>query len=128
LSGQKTLDISANVTDGEWTTNAVGGFGAASFSLPGHPKQWVRDLPKLCLIRVLMGTTVLWEGQLEDHLLVMSEGDMHTEIQCFGLGRLLAENSARRIWVKRDLNWTVARTLSNTELFTGSGINCLNQD
>lgn len=107
LPGGISRDITAAV-DGsaDWTTNAVGGFGSFTASLPGYPGEWMRKLPKLTLIRVLCGDTIAWEGQVEDHeLSIDSQGQVSTTLQAFGLARLLGEKSVHRIWSKRDLAW-----------------------
>lgn len=83
-----------------WTTAAVGGFGSFTCSFPGWPSR--RDLPFLGLIRVCLGERVVWEGRIEDVDVSVSESDVKTTVQGFGLRRLLADTSVSRIWVKRD--------------------------
>lgn len=93
-----------------WSTAAVGGFGDATFGLPGKPQEWRRALPFLSVIQIMYGTEVMWEGQVEDLRLAVSGGDSHTEVQAFGLQRLLSETSIRRVWGKRDIAWAPCST------------------
>ncbi len=104
LAPNRTIDVGPVVTSASWTTNALGGFGSASLTILGSPSRWVIDLPKLSLIRITQDETILFEGQIEDHDYAISQGEMSTTVQCFGLARLLSEQSVRRIWSTRDLN------------------------
>lgn len=100
------LELSELVEAATWTTNAVGGFGSCTLTLPGPPDYWQKRLPKLGLVRIDQGASRAWEGQVEDHTLVIGEGDIHTEVQVFGLGRILSEISVRRVWSMRTLPWS----------------------
>lgn len=102
---QKSYDLTPFLTAANWTTNAVGGFGSLSMTLPGGTARWRKELPKLSIVRATYGGTVIWEGQVEDHTLDVAAAGIATTVQCFGLARLLAEASVKRIWSMRDAQW-----------------------
>lgn len=105
ITPQRTLDLTAAVASADWTTNALGGYGSANFALLGEPSDWIPRTPKLSLIRITQDETVLFEGQIEDHEYSRSADEVTTTVQCFGLARLLTEQSVHTIWSKRDMDW-----------------------
>src|SRR5690242_13630709 len=100
-AGRTPYRLTPSVTNLRWTTAAIGGFGSCTFNLPGPPPFWRRELPALSILRVTLDTFVIWEGQVED--LTMSLLDETTQVQCFGLQRLLSLSSVRRIWSQREI-------------------------
>jgi hypothetical protein len=102
--GLKPLRLTPSLESLRFSTAAVGGFGAASFDLPGDMGRWKREIPHLSLVRLVLDTETLWEGQVEDPTLRLAN-DPGAAVQCFGLQRRLDENSVRRVWSKRDLSF-----------------------
>jgi len=100
-----------------WTTTAMGGFGSCTFTLPGPPPFWKREMAYLGMVRLVFDTGVIWEGRVEDISLSMK--DETTSVSCFGLQRLLDDVSVRRVWSMRDLNWQPYPTIADMK--TGAG-------
>lgn len=121
LPDSTVIELTDKVTDANWTTNAIGGFGSASLTMLGHPRVWLRDLPKLSMVRISSDTRTLFEGQVEDHEISLSDGGMGTTIQCFGLARLLSESSVRQIWMKRDMNFVETNVGETGPIFNNTG-------
>lgn len=89
----------------KFTTAAVGGFGSCDFTIVGDRR---RDVPKLAMVRVYLGTALAWEGRVEDHGIAPADDPVTTTVTCFGLQRRLTDVSVRRIWSKRDMPFKVA--------------------
>lgn len=87
----------------KFTTAAVGGFGSCSFNLLGDRR---RDVPKLAMVRIYLGTQLAWEGRIEDHSIQPADDPVTTSVTAYGLQRRLTDISVRRIWSKRDLPLT----------------------
>lgn len=105
--GRTPLDLTPFLGSAvQWTTLAVGGFGACTITLPGDPKRWKREIPELSLLRLTHGTRVLWEGEVEDPGLSYTEGELAYRLTAIGLRSYLERTSVRRLWSKRDLEFT----------------------
>src|SRR6266576_832920 len=86
--GNTPLDLSGSYSGLKWASAAAGGFASCSFTLGGN---WQGKLPPLSLVRVGYGTAVLFEGQVEDLTRSVSDGDVATAVQAFGLRRRLEQ-------------------------------------
>ena len=104
-AGRTPYRLTPNQDSLRWTTAAVGGFGSCTFTLPGPPPFWKREIPHLSMLRIVLDTFVIWEGHVED--ITLSMKDETTSVTCFGLQRLLDLTSVRRIWSKRDIDLQV---------------------
>ena len=102
-AGRDPVDLTRAHENLAWSTNAVGGFGSCSFTLPGI---WRRTkIGHQDLIRVTYGPRILFEGVIEDIGVDVAGDSIQTTIQAFGLARYLDYYSTRRVWSKRDINW-----------------------
>lgn len=118
--GRNPLDLTKYATAKKWASTAVGGFADCSFELGG---DWQQQVPKLSLVRIAVGPDVLFEGQVEDTGLAITDGEVKTKVSAFGLRRRLEQTSVKRIWVKRDINWANTTFVSkNTAVYPGSGL------
>jgi hypothetical protein len=100
--GRQPLDLTSFIDDtARWSTQAVGGFGSCTFSVPGDPGYWKPRIPYLSLLRITEGARVVWEGEVEDVGIGYSSAQLVTRVQAFGKARLL-QASVRRMWSKRD--------------------------
>ena len=102
--GMSPLRLTPSWDTFTFSTSAIGGFADASFRLPGDPARWKREIPHLALVRIVLDTFIIWEGQVEDVGLSLG-GDIGATISCFGLRKRLEETSIRRIWTKREIPW-----------------------
>jgi hypothetical protein len=106
--GLGPLDLSPLVQPGSlnWSTVVPGGFASCAFTLDGDPRQLVKQVPYLSLVRVIGDSgRVLFEGQVEDLAPSISETSASLRIGAYGLQNALKEQSVRVIWSKRDLAW-----------------------
>lgn len=95
-----------------WSSVVPGGFASCSFQLEGDPRQLVKQIPYLSILRVIGDSgRVLFEGQVEDLAPTISETSAGLKIGAFGLQNVLKETTARTFWSKRDLAWTEDRTI-----------------
>jgi hypothetical protein len=104
-----------------FATAAVGGFGDASFAVEGNQ---TRLLTHLARVKIMFGTWVCWDGRIEDVKLSITAKGIQTNVTCFGMQRLLVDNSVRRIWMKRDIDWVASQIGNSAPLFnnnTGGG-------
>jgi hypothetical protein len=106
--GSTPLRLTPSQRSLHWSTAAVGGFGGASFELPGDVGRWKREIPLGGLVRIVLDTFVIWEGQIED--ITIKPADGTASVSCFGLRRKLEEVSVRRIWTQRTLTDWDSRT------------------
>lgn len=86
----------------KWGSVVNGGFADCSFNVDGDQRD---KFIALSIVRLFVGAEIVWEGQLEDPELMLSDGTWQTAVAAFGLQRKFTEQSVRRIWVKRDLDW-----------------------
>lgn len=93
-----------------WTSAAVGGFGDASFSLPG-----IVRLPHLAHVQIVYDSAIVWEGRIEDATLAIAGDTVSSAYTGFGYRRLLEDTSVRRIWSKRDLDWQAVQIAQGTD-------------
>lgn len=123
--GDRTpIDIAAVVQGGiQWTQVVPGGFGSASFNLDGDPRYWRTQIPYLAILR-LVGDSgrLLFEGQVEDIDMTLSETGMSTVVRCFGLQNELKEQSVRRVWSKRDMRWQEYPTIADMKDTVGGAL------
>jgi hypothetical protein len=122
--GRSPLDLTPIAETLRWATAAVGGFADAGFALEGDRR---RDLSVLGMVRISIGAQLLWEGQVEDTVLRLSDTGFTTEVSCYGLRRRLEQTSVKRIWVKRDMSWTSILQGFPAFLLPGASINPQNQ-
>lgn len=101
--GSTTIDLSLDLKSGSWSTVAVGGFADASLTVKGWRTR--TQIPYLSIVRVHYDTTLLYEGRVEDLEWSLADGEITTTLTCFGLQRLLADVSVRRVWSKRAIDW-----------------------
>src|SRR6266508_1499081 len=93
-AGGSASDISGRLDSGpRFSTAAVGGFADCTFTLRGDAR---RQVPYLALVRIMLGSRVLYEGQVEDADPAGTPADLRTTVTCFGLRNLLAETSVQR--------------------------------
>lgn len=92
-----------------------GGFGAGSFAVSGD-QAWKADrlVPKNATVRVMWGTTIAWEGLVEDHSLDALKRT--NTVTCFGKRRLLEGASLKRIWSLRSIPWQAAVPVTGLDL------------
>ena len=102
-AGRTPYRLTPNQDSLRWTTAAIGGFGSCTFTLPGPPPFWKREIPHLGMLRIVLDTFVIWEGRVED--ITLSMKDETTSVTCFGLQRLLDNFTVRRVWSMRDMSW-----------------------
>lgn len=108
----RTLEIAPNVESLRWSSAAVGGFADAAGMLRGLREP----LPHLTRVTILWGSTVLWQGRVEDKSIRMQKRDQGFDVGFTGFGyrRLLEDVSVRRIWSTRDFVWTnLSSSISN---------------
>lgn len=86
-----------------WSTNSLGGFGSAAVQIAG---ERLRDFPYLAEVQITYGTTVLWEGRIEDRGLRMSGPEWNTTVEMFGYWRILETTGVSRAWSIRSFDWT----------------------
>jgi hypothetical protein len=83
----------------------MGGFGSCAFDIPGKPEDLKTRIPYLAPVRLIYDTFLLWEGRVEDIQLAIVDDALGLSVSCFGYQRLLDENTARRIWSQREIDW-----------------------
>lgn len=98
--GFEPVDITRKVTAAQWTSAVPGGFENAVITLPLVLTQKERGL--LGLATIEHDGRVLFEGRVEDAIMRGDKSSVSTDLQCFGLQRLLTDNSLRRIWSVRN--------------------------
>lgn len=76
----------------------------------------------LGMVRFYHGSSLLWEGQLEDKGASFDAKTRTTHARAFGLRRKLDETSVRRIWAKRDLGWSTPPVGAGGKLATTAGL------
>lgn len=123
--GRSALELTALPGTLQWVTAAVGGFAECSFQVPGDQRD---KIPLLSLLRIVWGDEILYEGRIEDYRLDLTGGEMTTTVDCYGLRRRLEQTSVKRIWTKRDLNWTVPTTAQTDQFYTGGSLSVTQQD
>jgi hypothetical protein len=125
--GRSPLDLTPLAETLRWATAAVGGFADAGFTLEGDRR---RDLTVLGMVRISIGSQLLWEGQVEDTILKLGEDGFRTEVSCYGLRRRLEQTSVKRIYVKRDLDsWVNPRGVgAGTQIFPSGAVSVLSAD
>jgi hypothetical protein len=99
VPGGEPQDLTRAVTAANWSSNVPGGFGSASLTIPRMLSQKERGL--LGTITIEYEGRVLFEGRVEDAFSSGSKTSLATELQAFGLQRLLAGTSVRRVWSLR---------------------------
>lgn len=101
--GRDPLDLSGRWQGITWSSNAIGGFGSCTLTLDGlYRRLTVSYLDKII---VTYGESTMFEGRIEDIGVTLTKTGLATQLQAFGLARLLDDNSVRAIWSKRDLGW-----------------------
>ncbi len=96
--GRDIIEITQPIGSLRFTTVAVGGYGSCSFTLPGPPDRWRRDLPDLTVIEVRHGTHVVWQGRIEDRGYEITTDGLAATFTAFGWRRILEHASVQRIW------------------------------
>lgn len=104
IRGGDARELTGEISGVKLSQAAVGGFGSAEFSMAGDKRN---RLGYLGIIKFFHGSSLLWEGQLEDQGVTFDESTRTTHVRAFGLRRKFDETSVRRIWSKRDHNWRV---------------------
>lgn len=99
VPGGEPTDLTRDATAANWTSSVPGGFGAATVTVP-------RVLPLkgrgfLGSLTIEHEGRVLFEGRVEDAFTRGAKGSVQTDLNAFGLQRLLTDNSVRRIWSLR---------------------------
>jgi hypothetical protein len=90
-----------------WSSVVPGGFGSCSFQLRGDPRQLVKQVPYLSIVRVIGDSgAVLFEGQVEDLAPTISDTTAGLKVGAFGLQNILREISLHTIVSKRDMQWS----------------------
>jgi hypothetical protein len=100
--GASPLRPLRGTTELRWSTAAPGGFSSCSFTMPGDQR---RLIPPLTFVQITLGSSVVWEGLVEDRILDVGESHLSTKVNAFGKQRLLALASVRRMWSRRALAW-----------------------
>lgn len=100
--GRRAIELTPIADSVQFATAAVGGFGNASFAVEGNQ---LRLLTHLARIRICYGTATVWHGRIEDPKLRISKDSVQTSVTAFGFQRLLSDNSVRKVWVNRALDW-----------------------
>ena len=100
--GSTAVELTPRADSVQFATAAVGGFGDASFSVDGIQTQL---LPYMATVRIMYGTQIVYEGRIEDRSVSIRKDDIATDLTCFGLQRLFSDNSVRRIWSLRNIDW-----------------------
>lgn len=124
VPGGAAVELTAKISGVKLSNAAVGGFGSAEFNATGDIRKQLGYLGK---VSFYLGSSLLWEGQLEDKGISFDETTRTTSVRAFGLRRKLDETSTRRIWSKRDIQWVdsitgVSGTVNRTRnLGIGSG-------
>lgn len=98
--GGKPNELIPELDTMRWSTLAVGGFASCSFFVPGAVP---RDFPKLSTLRVMFGSTIVWEGRVEDAELTIANGSLGTSVVAYGWKRILEDTSVRKSWSSRTL-------------------------
>lgn len=99
VPGGEPVDLTEQASAATWSSGVPGGFGSAQVTIPRLLTQKERAL--LGGITIEHDGRVLFEGTIEDASTDGSRTGVSTEIQAFGLQRLLNDNSVRRIWSLR---------------------------
>ncbi|MDE2471572.1 MAG: hypothetical protein KGL35_23290, partial [Bradyrhizobium sp.] len=63
---------------------------------------------------------VLFEGQIEDLNIVISDTTVGLKVSAFGLQNVLKEVSVRQFWSKRDMDWTQVVTQQGMVVAAGN--------
>lgn len=112
-TGDRGDDVTALLEGApKFATAAVGGFADCTITLRGDQR---RRLPYLALVRIMLGPNILYEGQIEDADPSGTGDDLLTTVTCLGLRNLLVENTVRRIWSKRDLDWQAVQSCAGSD-------------
>lgn len=109
--GAQPLELTPEVSSVSFATVAQGGFGSCTFSVPLRDVPPSR-IPRLSHVALFHGSTLVWEGQIEDHDVDHVEGELG--LVCFGYQRLLTEISVKRIWILRAIGWQLANALDGS--------------
>jgi hypothetical protein len=117
--GRESVEITPLATSVRFSTTAVGGFGSCSFSVPGQ--RMMREVPPLSMIRLHWDGTPLWEGRVEGRRLTLQQDTMMCEFTCYGLFRLLDEQSVKRVWSTRSFSWQGGQGIPQGKSLTGCG-------
>ena len=102
IFGGKGPDFTPIQESLKFATTTQGGFADGSFQVNGDRR---RDFPYLGLVRLTIGPQIIYEGQIEDQELQVTDGSIVTQITVLGLKRILDENTVRRIWSLRGISW-----------------------
>lgn len=90
-------DITERVKNLRFSSAIPGGYADCSFQLDGDQRDLI---PHLSTLTIVNGSTLVWQGQVED---VDLTSLATTSVTAFGFRRLLTETSLRRIWRSTDL-------------------------
>src|SRR5690349_4672111 len=108
-SGTGPLDLTPLVADNSltWSSVVPGGFASCAFLLNGDFQGLLKQIPYLSILRVIGDSgRVLFEGQIEDLSPTLSDAHVGVKVGAYGLQNTLKEGAIRRIWSKRDMQWT----------------------
>lgn len=115
------LDLAPLIADNSltWATVVPGGFSSCAFMLNGDPRKLATLIPYLAMVRIVGDSgRVLFEGQVEDKSIVVTDSEAGIHVTAFGMQNMLTETSLRQIWSKRDMQWQRASVLAGMK---GSG-------
>lgn len=121
--GTGPLDLSPLVAENSliWSSVVPGGFASCSFQLMGDPRQLVKQVPYLSILRVVGDSgRVLFEGQIEDLASSIGRDSASLKVGAYGLQNELSEFGLRNVFSKRDMDWGACTTPAGT-VIPGSG-------
>jgi len=104
--GDRALELTPLQETVRYSSNAVGGFAAASFTIEGEAAlRSERTIPFLSTIRIHHGSLQVWEGRVEDRKITIGGDTPTCQATAFGFKKLLEEKGVRRIWSSRSIPW-----------------------
>lgn len=119
--GRPAFELTPVSRSVRFSSAAVGGFGAASFTVEGDEAMRAsRIVPFLSTVRIMFGSVMLWEGRIEDRRLRIAGDSRSCFVQCFGYRRLLEDTSIKRIWSTRSIPWQPAVPVSGIDTVNGT--------
>lgn len=117
----KPIDLTRQAIGLKWSSVMPGGFASCEFSLAGDPRSLTKKIPYLSIVRVVGSSgRILFEGQVEDKSIFVTDGSLGLTVTAFGLQNALREQSVRRIWSKRDLDWADITNISGMKTNVGN--------
>lgn len=113
--GGTPVELTPEADSTRFATMSIGGFGSCAFTVPlSQVNGGTRRVPKLSHMALYHGSTLLWEGRIEDHEIDVLKGTIG--ITGFGYQRLLDDVSLKRIWIMRSIGWQLVTDLEGTGL------------